>query len=453
MSEHMMDFFNIFVMGSIQILMGFYFLTRFLKKRVKCLYFFLFATAGFVVISGIPSGSVIEFVLYVLLLIIGGIFICHGDWESVILYVALTTEIMQLSYGIINSLLTILSPWLFSFDQKWLGIVIMISGNLASCFLSVFCYCIVLRYFSIYEITKKKYVLPVLLPIVMIFFMEQYISSVIYGNVNIADENGAAWYKNHIQLLVIQFLGMVSLFCIMFAYKKLLENFHLSTELSLLEQQEHSLNQYVEEVKARYEKTKSFRHDIKNHIFVVKELLQNGRPEEAMDYIGDMESMTMELSFPCSTNNPVVDMLVGNKLGMAGVLGIDVHCSLILPYPCLVRDIDFCVILSNALDNAIHACQRMVCGEEKYIRLTGRIQGDFILLEVENSFHQGENPPQRGTGLSNVKAVAEKYHGAMSIKTEGGVFFLSVLLIIPQHSENSSQQTDLFDGAGSRRKY
>lgn len=181
--------------------------------------------------------------------------------------------------------------------------------------------------------------------------------------------------------------------------------------------------------------------------------MQNGRPEEAMDYIGDMESLTMELSFPCSTNNPVVDMLVGNKLGMAGVLGIDVHCSLILPYPCPVRDIDFCVILSNALDNAIHACQRMVYGEEKYIRLTGRIQGDFILLEVENSFHQGENPPQRGTGLSNVKAVAEKYHGAMSIKTEGGVFFLSVLLIIPQHSENSSQQTDLFDGAGSRRKY
>lgn len=44
------------------------------------------------------------------------------------------------------------------------------------------------------------------------------------------------------------------------------------TELSLLEQEEHSLLQYVEAAKERYEKTKSFSHDIKNHITVVKNL-------------------------------------------------------------------------------------------------------------------------------------------------------------------------------------
>lgn len=445
-----MDFFSIYIMGSVQILMGFYFLTRYLKKKVKYLYFFLFTAAGFVIINVIPSGSIIEFLVYVLLLIAGGIFICHEDRESVILYAALTAEIMQLSFGMINSLLTILSPWMFSFDPKRAGIALMVLGNVASCFLAVFCYCIVLRYFSFYDTIKRKYVLIILTPIVMIFFMEQYISSVIYGNVDIVDDNGATWYKNHIQLFVIQFLGMVSLFCIMFAYKKLLENFYLTTELSLLEQQERSLNQYVEEVKARYEKTKAFRHDIKNHLSVVKELLRKGKSQQALHYIGDMESMTVELSFPCSTNNPVVDMLVGNKLGIAGTLGIDVHCSLILPYPCQVRDIDFCVILSNALDNAIHACKNMDHGE-KYIRVTGRIQGDFILLEVENSF-QGESLARRGTGLSNIKTVAEKYHGAMSIKTEGAIFLLSVLLIIPQQSENSSQQNDSFHGAGSRRR-
>lgn len=445
------DFFNIYIMGSIQILMGFYFLSRFMKKKVKCLYFFLFAATGSVIISVIPAGSILEFGVFVLLLIINGIFICDGDRETVILYAALTAEIMQLSYGMINSLLTILYSWMRSFDHKLSGIVFMVLGNVSSCLLAVFCYWLLLRYFSFYDRIKKKYVLMILTPIVMIFFMEQYISSIIYGNLNIADDSGATWYKNHVQLLIIQFLGMVSLFCIMFAYKKLLENFHLSTELSLLEQQEYSLNQYVEEVKARYEKTKSFRHDIKNHISVVKELLQRGKSEQALNYIGDMESMTVELSFPCSTNNPVVDMLVGNKLGIAGSLGIDVHCSLLLPYPCPVRDIDFCVILSNALDNAIHACQHMDYGKEKYIRVTGRIQGDFILLEVENSF-QGENLSRRGTGLSNIEAVAEKYHGAMSIKKEGAIFLLSILLIIPQHSDSSSQQFDSFDTAGSRKR-
>ena len=78
---------------------------------------------------------------------------------------------------------------------------------------------------------------------------------------------------------------------------------------------------------------------------------------------------------------------------------------------------------------------------DKYIRVTGRIQGDFLFMEIENSFH-GKGLLKKGTGLSNVKAVTEKYHGAMSIKTQGPVFILSVLLIIPQHPENILRQTD-----------
>ena len=45
-----------------------------------------------------------------------------------------------------------------------------------------------------------------------------------------------------------------------------------------------------------------------------------------------------------------------------------------------------------------------------------------------------------GTGLANIKAVAEKYHGAMEVRTDGEKFTLSVLLIIPQQSESISQQ-------------
>ena len=197
----------------------------------------------------------------------------------------------------------------------------------------------------------------------------------------------------------------------------------------------------MDEAKARYEKTKSFRHDIRNHIAVIKKLLQTGKEEQALDYIRDMEDMSEELSFPCSTNNPVVDILAGNKLGIAKSMGIDVCCRLLLPYPCGVRDIDLCIILSNALDNAVCACKNMDGAAEKYIRISGRIQGDFLLMEIENSF-QGRGMLREGTGLSNIRAVAEKYHGAMSIKTQGTVFVLHVMLIIPQHSEDIPRQMD-----------
>lgn len=422
-------------------LAGLYFLTRFLKRKVKLYFYILFALVWTVFTEVIPTDRIEEFLVYILLLVVSGIFLCHADWKSVVLYSALTVEIMQLSYGIVNSLLSILYPLMSSFNQKIVGIVFMLIGDIIALLLAAFCYYIADRYFSYYEIVEKQYVLMILTPILMIFLMGEYVNYIIYGHSssNIIDDRGIIIYTNHYQMFAIQLLAMVSLFCIMFAYKKLLHYFRLCTELSLLEQEEYSLNQYVEEARVRYEKTKSFRHDVKNHIMVVKELLQNEKWEQALNYIGDMESMTEELSFPCSTNNPVADILVGNKLGIAKSMGIDVCCSLRLPYPCFVRDIDFCIILSNALDNAIHACKNIDSSAEKYIRVTGRIQGDFVLLEIENSF-EGNGLFRTGTGLSNIKTIAEKYHGAMSIKTQAASFNLSVLLIIPQQPESISQQ-------------
>ena len=381
--DRLWDFFNIYFIGMVQILMGFYFLCRFLDRKVTRPSYFLFAICSLAAIQCIPPDGITDQLVYFLLLTLGGIFLCRADKITVLLYAALTIEIMQLSYGIVHSLLNILYPLTAPFPHKFVGIAILIAGN-AALLLAAFCYRIVSRYFLCDEALKKQHVFMVLTPILLIFLMGEYISSIIYGT-----SSGV----NHYQMLGIQLLGMASLFCILFAYKKLLENFRLITELSLLEQEEHSLNQYVEEAKTRYERTRSFRHDIKNHMTVVKELVQNGKSKEALDYIGD---------------------------------------------PCLIRDIDIGIVLANALDNAIHACKQLPPGAERFIRVTGHRQNDFLLLEMENSF-QGNRLPRKGTGLSNIKAVAEKYQGALSIKTDHSTFTLSILLIIPQQPEHISQ--------------
>lgn len=432
--EEYIDFFNRYIVSSIQMLIGFYFFGKFLKRKGKRYFYPLSAAFGVVLVHVVTAGSIAAYLAYTLFLIVVGLVICRADWKSVLLYAALTVEIMEISFGIINSVSGILHPLTLPFHRNAGAVISVFMGSMALV-LAVFCYRAVYRIFPNYEAAEKQYLFMILIPILMIFFIDEYISSILYGNIVLKNAGGNGISVNHYHMLVIQLFGMASLFCLMFAYKKLLQNFRLRTELSLLEQEEASLNRYVEEARARYEKTKSFRHDIKNHMTVVKDLLQSGKKDEALTYIGDMADISEALSFPCSTGNPVADILVGNKLGIAESMGIAVDCTLRLPYPCLIRDIDFCIILSNALDNAIRACRDIDVGAEKYIRLTGRIQGDFVLLEVENSF-QGTGLSERGTGLSNIKAVAEKYQGAMSIKTQGGSFILSVLLVIPQHTES-----------------
>lgn len=436
--ENYTDFFNRYVIGMIQMLTGLYFYRRFLQKRERVSVYLLSAAIGCAVVQAAPVGSIAQYLIYTLLLVIIGIFVCRADWKSVILYAVMTVEIMQLSFGMVNSLAGIVQPGV-SYAHQHTSAVLSVLLGVVALVTAIVCYGVVCRYFLYYETVEKQYLFMILVPILMIFFMDEYIGSIIYGNITVTNAGGVIVTANDYQMLVIQLFGMASLFCLMFAYKKLLQNFQLRTELSLLEQEESSLNQYVEEAKTRYEKTQSFRHDIKNHMTVVKDLLRNGNPEEALAYIGDLAEMTEALSFPCSTGNPVVDILLGNKLGIAKSTGIDVDCSLILPYPCPVRDIDFGIILSNALDNAVRACRDVSDGAEKYIRMSGRLQGDFILLEVENSF-QEKGRAAKGTGLSNIRAVAEKYQGAMSIKTQGHSFFLSVLLVIPRHTESIPRQ-------------
>ena len=442
MAEYL-DFFNIYIMGMIEMSFQFYFLTKILKKKIWPPFYFLFAVCAVIAAGFLSVGTIIGFVALVFLLTVCGMFVCHADFKSSLLYTALTTEIMLLCYGIVKSLISLLCPFLPVVFHDTASIAFMLASEAVSLALTGFCYYMVYRYFSDYTTVEMQQMFLVFIPILMIFITSEYINMVEFEyQVKILAEDGPFEYLlNHWQLLAMHFLGLVSLFCILFSYKKLQQNFRLSTEISLLEQQEHFLNQYVEEAKARYDRTKSFRHDIRNHIAVVKKLLQSEKLEEAVTYMEDMDDMAGKMSFPCSTNNPVVDILVGNKLGIAKSMGIDVGCSLLLPYPCSIKDIDICIVLSNALDNAIHAVKSLDVGTEKYIRVSGRIQGDFLMMEIENSF-QGKGVFKKGTGLLNVNAVAEKYGGAMSIETRGKVFVLHVLLIISQHPEGIPQQMD-----------
>ncbi len=462
MSEYL-DFFSIYILGIIETSIQVYFLTKILEKKIWPPLYFLFSVCVVMVNDFVPVNTITGFAVLTLLLTACGIFVCRRDFKSSLLYAALAIEIMMLCYGIVNSLIKLLCPLLPEDFCAANGIAVMLLSEAVILALTGLCYYVVYRYFSggsfsptddFYPSAEMQQTFLVFIPILMIFIMSKYINMIEFEfqyKILVEESAKYRYLFGNCQLLAMHLLGLASLFCILFSYKKLQQNFRLSTEFSLLEQEEHFLNQYVEEAKARYDGTKSFRHDIKNHITVVKELLQGGKVEQAINYIEDMDDMAEKMSFPCNTNNPVVDILMGNKLGIANRMGIRVSCSLPLQYPSGLRDMDLCIVLSNALDNAIHACKSMDDGSEKYIHVSGHMQGDFLMMEIENSFH-GKGPFKRGTGLSNVKMIAEKYDGAMNAETRGNVFVLRVLLIIPQHPEDIPQQMDYPAASYGRKK-
>lgn len=430
-----LDFFNIYVEGSIEMIVCFYFFSEFLQKKVKPMYYLLFMVCGTSLLAIFKAEGI--FVFIILLMTAGKIF-CKTSFVSAALYAVVTVEIMNLCFGLFNSLSCILTMVAFEENVQEYGFMLMVAGSMFALVLSILCYRGIQKCCVRDEVIDRKYVFMILMPTLLIFLISEYINTNIYGNTVTIEENSSISGINPYLMLLVQMLGIASLFCIMSAYKKLVESFRLNKEVALLEMQAHSLSQYVSEAKLRYEKTKSFRHDIKNHITVVKELLENKKQEAALQYIEEMQDLTTDMSFPVSTNHPILDILIGNKLGIAKNSRIEVLCSMLVPYPCGISDTDFCIILGNALDNAISACNQMGNEKRKYIYVTGKVQGDFLLLEIENSYN-GRKNTQSGTGLANIRMVAEKYDGAVEIRTEREAFVLSVLVIIPQQSESISQ--------------
>lgn len=355
--------------------------------------------------------------------------------------------ISQLSFGIINSLESLLFP---EFVGGRLLYMLVVLASLAALALCAGCYLLILRWFSLETGQEQPHIL-LLLPSCFFFFAaERFILYAAYGQP--VSLPAALASGSHLILLALQALGLAALLSTLLAYRRICRGFRAQAAVASMTRELALQKTYISQAQTRYERTRSFRHDINNHLSVLDGLLKEGRAEQAKAYLQKLAAAASRLSFPVQTGNPVVDTVLGDKLELARAEGIQTEVSLSLPKDCRTDDLDLCVIFANALDNALRACREFHARQKKtacekasapckqaFLHITGCRQGDFYMLEFENTCLPGPSPAM-GTGLSNIKAVAEKYSGAMTAERSGQSFRLSVLLNISRHPEPPSVQ-------------
>lgn len=419
-----------------QSMLHIFFVSHFTGKRQRAwyiLYFFLLCMLEWVTFRFVPDGSSGIGVIAEVLILYGiSRFLMRNPGAMSWVVSVLAVYISQLSFGMINSIEAIIFPDLIG---KPLLYSLLFLATLAAFAICIGLYMTVLKLLSLAEESQAPYIGLLLFPELFFFTAEQYILHTSYHVLPSAVSLAEA--GKHIWLLLLQIMGLGTLLCTLYAYKRICEGFRTQAALTSLTQASRAQEAYISEAKTRYEQTRTFRHDIKNHLFVLDGLLKSGKLEESRNYLKKLEIISSGLSFSYQTGNSVVDILLGEKLGMAEAEGIAVEISLLLPEPCGIDDPDLCVIVANALDNAIHACQSVM--EDKTICIVGERQGDFYLLTFENSCSSEALPPP-GTGLTNIRTVAEKYGGAMLAEKTDSHFSLHVLLNISLHSESISVQ-------------
>lgn len=226
------------------------------------------------------------------------------------------------------------------------------------------------------------------------------------------------------------FGALATFFVIIQVFAKIVTLSAHETEMALLDSELKEQRLYLAEAKKRDEQYRGFQHDIHNHLLVLSGLLQDGRYAEAQQYFQKLQRSSGALLSSISTGNSVLDILMNEKIRYAEQNQIQVKSVLQLPQKLSIDDIDLCILFSNALDNAITACQPLQ-KEQKMIQITAKIMHQFLLIEVTNPTDSTE-PVRFGTGLRNMKHVAEKYQGTMETAQKDGLFRISLLLCIAE---------------------
>ena len=195
--------------------------------------------------------------------------------------------------------------------------------------------------------------------------------------------------------------------------------------------------QQMEEVHVMLENTRSLRHEIRTHFFLIESLIREKKDEEAIAYIHQTIEPALAKEEKVSTGNGFVDMVLSRKTAEAREKGIPVTLNVLLPANLHINQEMLCSLLFNLWDNAIEASGKASAPD---IRFSMNLYKSYLNIIISNSIDASvlasnpqlntskEDPVRHGMGIRLIRKAVESNHGDMRIYEEDGYFVISIFL-------------------------
>lgn len=159
-----------------------------------------------------------------------------------------------------------------------------------------------------------------------------------------------------------------------------------------------------------------FRHDIKNHLYIIQELLENGEIDKAKEYLNHINVIPETAGDRILLKNKSLEIILNQKKALAArkniTFSINVMCEV------KMKDIDICSVVSNMIDNALEAVD-----EGGYIEFSIKQDPESKGCFVKCVNTYSKTPQLRkgsfvsakghghGLGIKIIRKISEKYHG------------------------------------------
>ena len=200
-----------------------------------------------------------------------------------------------------------------------------------------------------------------------------------------------------------------------------------------------------EDVCKKMEMGRIYRHDMRHHLLVLEKLAEQSSVESVAQYISSLNGRLSETEKERYCENLTVNAVLVACIGQAKEAHCRVTANVQLPSEIPFDEMDVCVVLANAVENAVNACLKIEKEENRYIRIQAElVDNRKLTVAVYNpcvepvSFDADGFPlvPEReghGLGLKSIDAVTRQYNGVFACAcTEGEFQFKAVLFAGPR---------------------
>ncbi len=211
------------------------------------------------------------------------------------------------------------------------------------------------------------------------------------------------------------------------------------TENKLLKLSLGQQSEMIEKIKVQYDNLSEMRHNYVHELAYMQGVLSEGKYDKLEKYIKEkLSSEKLKGYNYIFTSNKVIDSVINYKFSIAEQKGISVVCTLTADIPeNLERDIS--IILSNLLDNAIEASEKLKTVNPEIVLNISKKSGYYSILvknRLENSVLSSNKRLQtskadkqhHGYGLKTVRLIAEAHNGMTDIYEKDSYFIVNILL-------------------------
>ena len=217
-----------------------------------------------------------------------------------------------------------------------------------------------------------------------------------------------------------------------------IENMRVRFEKEKLEQLNVYQNRQLKLMHQMDEGLRIQRHDFQKHISMLAFMNSQGEKEKLTEYLNEMQEGELFQTKFERTDNFVIDSILSYKLQEADRLGIETKMDVKVPKDLNVSAYVLTGILTNLLDNAMEACEKV---QDKKIKITIKYAKKMLIIRISNTYEGKEkfnsvtgiktskkDKELHGYGIKSIRHMVESVDGDFEIHTKEEWFVADVVI-------------------------